>query len=171
MPETEETEVPTIAGDWTYFGPECPKYGEPGFDWSCAHSERQFLSLKSFDDRNKDFYDEPGIRISCSGNRPSFTFDGGGPWIALGDPRLYVYDGRELDFDEAARFESDGGSSDLESIWFHHRDDREIIALIQDAERRGQDIGMSAFSDYDSATGFFDVTGFAVNYQRLTCSG
>ena len=30
---------------------------------------------------------------------------------------------------------------------------------------------MSAFSDYDSTTGFFDVAGFATNFQRLPCSG
>ena len=127
-------------------------------------------SLESFDDWNEDFYDEPSIRISCSGNRPSFAFNGGGPWIALGDARFYVYDGQDLDFDTASRFEADGGSSDLEEIRFRPRDDRGIITFIRDAEHGGQEVGMSA-SDYDSATGFFDVTGFAVNYQRLPCSG
>ena len=151
-------------GDWTYFGPECPS----GFD-NCAiiTSDFRFITLDAYDDTNESFYDTPDIDVSCLLGGAFFTFNGGGPWIALGETgfSLAIGDG------ERNWFITDRGSDDLESIWFDDDDEQSIIELIQIAERQGDTIRIGAVSEYDSVVvAWFDVTGFTVNYQRLPCS-
>ena len=164
--------VPTIEGDWTYFGPECPDYREPGFDGSCAYSDTsQFLALDAYDDTNESFYDDAGLRVSCFLGRdsPSFTFDGGGPWIALGETSLNIR------FEnQAARdgpfYHTDKGSDDLERVWFNSRDTEAILRFLEDADRQDKDVTMGAVSDYATVVAYFDVTGFTANFHLLPCS-
>ena len=166
------TPVPTISpsqsvnnGDWTYFGPDCPDAHE-----NCASfpSDHQFISIKSYDDTNEDFYDEPGVRISCRRGYPSFVFDGGGPWIGgIGTTGLN------------ARFVSDAiedgqwfwtEDNEFEYVGFERMESAGIINIIQDADLQDRDLIFGVSGDYDTVVADFDVTGFTTNYQRLPCS-
>ena len=125
--------------------------------------------MGAYYDTNERFYDEPDIRISCFGEDATFTFDGGGPWIALGEARLNI---RFADRgpEEGTYYWTDRGSDDLESIWFSSRDTKSILEFIEDADRQGKDVRMGASSDYDTVVADFDVAGFTTNLQRLPCS-
>ena len=170
-PTPDDAAVPTIAGDWSYFGPECLEYGNPDFDWSdgCSHSEQQFLSLDAHWDTNESFYETPAIRISCFRDQQFFTFDSGGPWIGLGKAGLNL----RFDHQESADgtyFWTDRGSDDLENIWFDRRDSEAIIEFIQNADDQAHGITIGVSSDYATVVAGFDVTGFAANFQLLPCN-
>ena len=149
-------------GDWTYFGPEFPD----GYS-NCAYfsSDTRFISLDAFYDTNESFYDTPSIRVGCFRGHSTFSFDGGGEWIALGETvmSLRIGDG------ERAFFRTDSGSSDLASARFSGRDAREIISIIREAEHQRATLRIGASSDYATVVADFDVTGFERNYRRLDC--
>ena len=166
--------TPTIEGDWTYFGPECPDIfsdtdallGSQDIDWSCAYSDTsQFLSLGAYYDTNEDFYDDAGMRISCLRGDVGFTFDSGGPWIALGEAGISVQIGNG----DRTWFRTDSGSDDLERIWFDDRDSEAIIGLLQSAGQQGETLTIGASSDADTVVARFDVVGLTANLRLLPC--
>ena len=127
------------------------------------------MSLRAYYDTNERFYDEPSIRMSCFDGNPNFTFDGGGPWIALGEAGLNLRFA-EQEAGEGTYYWTDSGSSSLESIWFKRRDTRDILAFLEQADRQGKDVTMGVSGDYDTVVADFDVSGFTTNFQRLPCS-
>ena len=138
-------------GYWIYFGSECPDRYE-----NCAlfASDLQFISLAAFADTNESFYDAPRIRVSCWLNHPHLTFDGGGPWIGIGEPGVSLIIGSE----EREWFWP-RDSDDVEYIGFDRQESGNIIRIIQDAESQDETLTIGASSDYDTAIGDFDVTG------------
>ena len=157
--------LPEGAGDWTYFGPECPD----GFE-NCAlvYSEIQFISLRAYYDTNESFYDEPRIRVSCWGNAPRFVFDGGGPWIGGGGRSGLSLRFAEQGLENGTYFWTD--DNDFEYVGFDRRDSLNILAFFEQAERLGKDVTMGVSGDYDTVVADFDVAGFTTNFQRLPCS-
>lgn len=127
------------------------------------------MSLGAYYDTNESFYDEPSIRVSCFRGRSGFTFDGGGPWIALGETSLNIRFGDQT-AGEGTFYRTDKGSDSLESVWFSERDSRDIVEFIEQAEHQGKDVTMGVSGDIDTVVADFDVTGFTTNFQRLPCS-
>ena len=161
-PTATSLPLPARNGNWTYFGPECPN----GFS-NCASfaSDSKFISLDAFDDTNESFYDDAGISVSCFDNRPSFTFDGGGPWIALGDTGVSLRVGNS----ERTWFWTDRGSDDLTRIWFAQQDTLDILDILQATERHDEALTIGASGDVDTVVAEFNLTGFTANAQRLSC--
>ena len=172
-PTTRATPAPLLPegnGNWIYFGPECPD----GFG-NCAllPSDKVSLLLEAYYNANESFHDEPDILVSCFRGNSYFTFDGGGPWIALGEARMnirFASQGPE----EGTHYSTDRGSEDLGSIVFGSRDTNAILKFIQDADQQGKDVRMVVSGDHHAVVAAvvadFDVTGFTTNFQRLPCS-
>ena len=153
-------------GDWRYFGPDCPDAYPNCVSFA---SDNPFVSLRAYYDTNERFYDEPSIRVSCILGNPGFTFDGGGPWIGLGETGFSIRF-EDQDIKASEWYWTDRGSGDLEAIWFSTQDTRDILAFLEQADRQGKNVRMGVSGDYDTVVADFDVTGFTTNSQRLPCS-
>ena len=158
--------MPEGNGDWIYFGPDCPD----AYDNCTAFaSDYPFINLGAYYNTNESFYDEPDILISCFDEDANFTFDGGGPWIALGEAGLNIRFA-DLGPEEGTYYWTDRGSDDLERIWFSSRDAKSILEFFKQAERQGKDVRIGVSGDYATVVADFDVAGFTANFQRLSCS-
>ena len=151
------------------FNPRCP----PDLEIiNCARIELDgphFMSLDAYDDTNESFYEEPSISVGCFGGSPSVILRGGGPSIALGETGVnFRFTDQEVG--EGTHLRTDSGSDDLESVWFTPRQNREIIAFLQDAESQGKDITIGAVGDYATVVADFEITGFETNFHRLPCA-
>ena len=162
-PTPAPTPIPS-SGDWTYFGPECPD-AYPNCAFFASSLPYPYIVLEAYDDTNESFQDAPDITIRCQTSSWGFTFDGGGPWIALGSMRISV----TIDEGERVWFDTRDGSDDLEALTFNRRDSVAIIGLLKDAERQQVSVRISAVSPTDVAIGYFDVTGLTTNLERMPC--
>ena len=168
------TPIPNNIGDWYYYGPDCP---DAYSDCPIFSSESYFISLDAFEDTNESFYETPDIRIACRPRGPMVGFDGGGPWIGLGEAGFSIAidnllgDEKEWpNSDTTNTFWTDDGSDDLARIYFDRRDSVAIIRRIQDAEAQETTISFGVASDYGGVIADFDPIGFSTVFSRLPCS-
>lgn len=165
MPTLTPTRQPENNGDWTYFGPECPGQFE---NCSPFPDEFRFISLVAYSDTNARGDRAPNIDLQCHKKRPLLFFYTGGPWAGLGDATLSIrFVGQAPE--EGKTYQPDRHSNDATSMSFSGRNGRSIVQFIDEAEQQGMDITMEASSDLGMVVGYFDITGFASNFQRLQC--
>ena len=183
-PYPTSTPLPTA----TPIPPAAPLPRDGGWLYSYTSANNPFISLEAYHSyydigtgisivTNESFYKKASIWVWCSGGDPVFGFHGGGPPIGLGETILslnsFVQTESGPQFFEGSgpSFSPDSGSDDLQGVSFlSGQDSRIIAAYLAYAQRLGLDVAAAATSAAGaSAVGFFDVTGFATNYQRLPC--
>ncbi len=84
----------------------------------------------------------------------------------MGDVGLSI---RAAGSEDRTWFRTDLGSDDLETIYFDERDSRAILTVLLEMETRGADVILGASGDVETVVAEFDITGLALNYQRLPC--
>lgn len=171
-PEPTATPTPDN-GDWVYFGPDCPD-AYP----NCASvaSDLSFIYLPAYDhfnDTNDESTDTPYIQVVCHEESPLFAFNGGGLLIGAGETGLNLYY-QDQEVSEASIYFTEESGSTMETAWFDSRDSRAILWFIEQADRQDRDVrmGVVGYVGGDASivvVADFDVTGYAVNYERLPC--
>ena len=161
-------------GDWVYSGPDCP---DAYPNCPPITSDLSLIHLPAYEYRNNtndDFLDAPYIQVACHDESPFFGFNGGGLLIGEGETGLAIRYG-DQEISAASNYYTEESDSTLVTAWFDSRDSRAILWFIEQADRQDRDVAIAALSNVGSdeeqvlVIADFDVTGYAVNYERLPC--